>query len=130
MLCSLHKRLRKLESGVLAELDKEKEFGHYFALFLINAFGYYLADPKPGEADEAAMWRALGSAHPGELNAAWKEETEFDEKYERAKCKLFAKFGVDPGNADGQAIADAAKRIYAGLAGFVQGERADNANTR
>ena len=46
---------------------------------------------------------------------AWKEESEFDEKYERAKCKLFAKFGVDLGNADGQAIADAAKRIYAGL---------------
>ncbi len=33
----------------------------------------------------------------------------------RAKCKLFAKFGVELETADRQALADAAKRIYAGL---------------
>jgi len=115
MLRSLHKRLRKLESRLLADLDKEKEFGLYFDLFLLDALGHYFGDPKPGEAHDAATARALGYAHEGELNAAWNEESEFAEKYVRAKCKLFAKFGVDLETADGRGIADTAKRIYAEL---------------
>jgi hypothetical protein len=117
MLRSLHKRLRKLESRLAAELDKEKEFGDYFALFLLDAVGYYFGDPKPSEAPEAATARALGYEHEGELNEALKKDTdpEADEKFERAKCKLFAKFGADLEKADGRGIADAAKRIHAGL---------------
>jgi hypothetical protein len=115
MLRSIDKRLRKLESQQLAELDKEEAFGLYFALFLLDALGYYLGDPKPHEAPGAATARALGYAHEDELNQPWRGDSEFAEKYERAKSKLFAKFGVDSGTADGQKIADAAKRIYAEL---------------
>ena len=115
MLRSIDKRLRKLESQQLVELDKEEEFGLYFALFLLDALGYYLGDPKPDEAPGAATARALGYAHEGEPNAAWNKESEFAEKYARAQFKLFAKFGADLETADGQGIADAAKRIYAQL---------------
>jgi len=113
MLRSLHKRLRKLESRLSAEPDKEKEFAPYFALFLLDAFDYYFGVPKPGETPEAATARALGY----DLDEAIEDGTKpkLDEKYAGAICKLFAKFGVDVGIADGQAIADAAKRIYAGL---------------
>jgi hypothetical protein len=118
MLRSLHKRLQKLESGLCAELDKEKEFTVYFALFLLQAFGYYFGDPKPNEAPGAATAQALGHEHEGQFNQAIKKGSnpELDEKYARANCQqLFAKFGVDVGIADGQEIANAAKRIYAGL---------------
>jgi hypothetical protein len=117
MLRSLHKRLQKLESTLAADLDKEKEFGAYFALFLLDTVGYYFGDPKPSEAPEAATARALGYEHEGQLNEAFKDGSnpELDEKYARAKCKLFAKFGADVEKVDGQRIADAAKRIYAGL---------------
>jgi hypothetical protein len=111
MLRNLHKRLQKLESGLLAELEKEEEFARYFALFLLDAFGHFLGDPKPSDAPGAATARALGYQHEDE----WHTDPEFDEKYVRAGCKLFAKFGVDLETADGQAIAAAAKRIYAAL---------------
>ena len=118
MLRSLHKRLQKLESGLCAELDKEKEFTVYFALFLLDAISYYFNDPKPSEAPRAATERALGDEHEGQFNQAIKEGSnpELDEKCARANCKqLFAKFGVDVRIADGQEIADTAKRIHAGL---------------
>jgi hypothetical protein len=118
MLRGLDKRLRKLESRLLAERDKDEEFGVYFALFLLDALGYYFSDPKPGEAPETATARALGYEHEGEFNEAIKKDNnpEFDERYARPNCKqLFAKFGVDVRIADGQKIADAAKLIYAGL---------------
>ena len=111
MLRSLDKRLQKLESGLLADLEKEKEFASYFALLLLDAFGHFLGDPKPSDAPGAATARALGYQHEDE----WRTDPEFGEKYVRAECKLFAKFGVDLETADGQAIAAAAKRIYAGL---------------
>ena len=114
MVRSLDKRLRKLESRLLAERDKDEEFGVHFALLLLDAFGYYFGDPKPGEEPRAATARGLGYEHEGELNEAI-NECKLDEKYERAKCKLFAKFGVDLETADGQRIADAAKRLYAQL---------------
>jgi len=114
MLRSLDKRLREVESRLLTERDKNEEFCVHFALFLLDAFGYYFGDPKPGEAPGAATARALGYEHEGELNEAI-DNPEFHEKYARAKCKLFAKFGVDVRNADGQEIADAAKLIYKGL---------------
>src|SRR5262245_42095874 len=72
MLRSLDKRLRKLESRLLPERDKDEEFGVYFALFLLDAFGYYLGDPKPGEAPQTATARALGYEHEGEFNEAIK----------------------------------------------------------
>jgi hypothetical protein len=112
MLRSLQKRLRKLESRQAAEVDKEKEFGLYFHLFLLDAFGYYFGDPKPSESP-----RATTAWAEGEHNEAIKEGTDPEpyEEYERAERTLFAKFGVDLGSANGQEIADAAKRIYAGL---------------
>jgi hypothetical protein len=108
---SLDQRLRKLESGLHAEFEKEKEFGVYFALFLIDAFGHFLGDPNPSDASGAPTARALGYQHEDE----WHTDPEFGEKYVRAECTLFAKFGVDLETADGQAIATAAKRIYAAL---------------
>jgi hypothetical protein len=117
MLRSLDKRLRKLESGQAAELDKEKEFDLYFHLFLLDAFGYYFGGPNPSESPRAATARALEYEHEGEHNGAIKEGTD-PEPYaelERAERTLFAKFGVDLGSTNGQEIADAAKRIYAGL---------------
>jgi hypothetical protein len=114
MLRSLDKRLRKLESRLLAERRKDEVFGVHFALFLLDAFGYYyFGVPKPGETPEAATARALGYDHDEAIEDGTKPK--LDEKYAGAICKLFAKFGVDVEIADGQAIADAAKRIYAGL---------------
>ena len=118
MLRSLDKRLRKLESRLLAEQDKDKEFVVYFTIFLLDACGYYLGDPKPGEAPQTATARATGYEHEGEFNEAIKKDSnpEFNERYARPNCKqLFAKFGVDVRIADGQEIADTAKRIHAGL---------------
>jgi len=116
MVRSLDKRLRKLETRLLAERDKDEEFCVHFALLLLDAFGYYFGDPKPGEAPEAATARALGYEHGDKLSEAI-TNPEFDEKYERAKCKLFGKFGVDLETANGQGIAEAAKRLYAELPG-------------
>ncbi len=79
MLSCLDKRLRKLESALLAELDTDKEFDRYFQIFLLDAFGYYFGDPKPGETIEAATARERGHEQECQFN----EGTEC-EKYGRA----------------------------------------------
>jgi hypothetical protein len=86
MLRSLDKRLRKLESRLLTEQDKDEEFGLYFQLFLLGAFDYYFGDRKPSEGPEVTTARALGGEHEDEFKQTIKEQPhpEIDE-YARAQ---------------------------------------------
>jgi hypothetical protein len=88
--------------------------------FLLDAIGYYLGDPKPNEALIAATARGLGYEHQGEflkvLNASPSTgRDQLNEKYARANRELFAKFGVNLGEAKSKDVIEALKRMYAGF---------------
>jgi hypothetical protein len=122
MIRDLQRRLRKLECNrppQQTETEKEKEDALF--LFLLNAIGYYLGDPKPNEALIAASARGLGYEHQGEFLKVLKEASpstgraQLNEKYARANRELFAKFGVNLGEAKWKDVIEALKRMYAGF---------------
>jgi hypothetical protein len=120
MMRDLQRRLRKLECNRPPPQQIEKEKENALFLFLLNAIGYYLGDPKPNEALIAASARGLGYEHR-EFLKVLKEASpstgrdQLDEKYARANRELFAKFGVNLGEAKWKDVIEALKRMYAGF---------------
>jgi hypothetical protein len=121
MIRDLQRRLRKLECNRPPPQQTEKEKEDALFLFLLNAIGYYLGDPKPNEALIAASARGLGNEHQGEFLKVLKEASpstgrdQLNEKYARANRELFAKFGVNLGEAKWKDVIEALKRMYAGF---------------
>jgi hypothetical protein len=121
MMRDLQRRLRKLECNrPPPQQTEEEEKENALFLFLLNAIGYYLGDPKPHEALIAATARGLGYEHQGEFVKVLKAGpstgcNQLNEKFARANRELFAKFGVNLGEAKWKDVIEALKRMYAGF---------------
>jgi hypothetical protein len=121
MMRDLQRRLRKLECNRPPPQQTEKEeMDNALNLFLLNAIGYYLGNPKPHEALIAATARGLGYEHQGEFIKVLKAgpstgRNQLNEKFARANRELFAKFGVNLGKAKWKDVIEALKRMYAGF---------------
>jgi hypothetical protein len=132
MMRDLQRRLRKLECNrPPPQQTEEEEKENALFLFLLHAIGYYLGDPKPNEALIAATARGLGYEHQGEFVKVLKEASssigrdQLNEKYARANRELFAKFGVNLGEAKWKDVIEAVKRMYAGFSDWYK-DRAGN----
>jgi hypothetical protein len=116
MIRDLDKRLRKLESRLPPEESEEEKIKSALFLFLADAIGYYLGDPKPNEPPVAGYTRALGYERSDDLLGAMKDnDPELARRYARVQRKLFMKFGVNLSTADDVEFKEALKRMHAGL---------------
>jgi hypothetical protein len=120
MIRDLEKRLRKLESRLPPEESEEEKIERALFLFLMDAIGYYLGDPKPNEPPVAGFSRALGYEQREFLKilkpiASGGKDPDYDQKYALANRKLFAKFGVDLDTSDWKETVEALTRMHAGL---------------
>jgi len=116
MTRDIERRLQKLESQVPppqpTEDDKTAASLHRF---LLCAIAYYLGDPTPGGSPAEAFMRALGYSHSFDFQKAIEaNDPDFNERWHRARNKLFEKFGLSSKLEWGETV-EAFKRMHAGF---------------
>jgi hypothetical protein len=116
MTRDIERRLQRLESQApppqLTEKEKTVQIVH---TFLRCAVAYYLGDPTPGGSPGEAFVRALGYSHSNEFhNAIEANDPDFNERWHRARNKLFEKFGLSS-KPEWEEIVEAFRRMHAGF---------------
>ena len=117
MLRKIRRRLEMIEAKIPREPTEEDTLKAWLWLLIRCSVAYYVGEPKPKESMVDAFKRALGYEDAFAFNRACRPNNpEFDKRFNAAKEKVFAKFGIDDyRNCDWGAFVDALRRMEAGL---------------